>query len=442
MKERIYSPLYAFLRPYVRWASKRFFRRWKVFGLEHFPAEGRPVIIVSNHQNALMDPLMCCLTAPRQLHFLTRADVFKSKLFRGVVFALNMLPVYRRRDRIDDMVERNNKTFEVAIARLSKGAAIGIFPEGNHGAHKSLRPLKKGLAILLQQAGEGEKQLTEVDLVPAGVDYSNYDKARASLVVCYGKPFTVTEELFADLPQDRNEKQLQLLRHRKVMEKVEQHLSKEMLDLHPEEHYPLLRFAEAVALENEGYDNWPAVRDRIHRFRDEQEKEDLRSIEFVSKSAQLDRKMQDAQVDHEHWLLKDRTPAGGWLLTLLLLIPALPAFIWFALPWQATLALTRKIVKDPHFNSTFRLSFGMIFLPLFGVIFAILAFVFMKWEVALASTVGLYISGLIALTVSDRLMDHSKGQQGKVLAKKHPELYTHWRKLRTDLQNHLYQKQP
>lgn len=432
MKSRVRSPLYATLRPYVKVAGRLFYRRWIVLGLEKFPKRGRPVILVSNHQNALMDPLVCCLTAPRQLHFLTRADVFRNKTFRKFVLDLNMLPVYRRRDRMPDMVERNNKSFSVAISRLSKGAVIGIFPEGNHGDRKLLRPLKKGITILLGQAAEGEHNLTDIDIVPVGVDYDHYRRARSRLVVSYGEAFTLEQELFG------NESVPENIRQQKALETIRQRLSAEMLDLGPESHYDLLRFAEAVAFDREGYTDWRSTRDRIHRFRDETITQQQKGEQLATQATGLKAEMDAAGISHENWLQLSGGPIGGLLLTLLLLIPALPGLLFFFIPWRITQALVRKLLRDPLFSSTFKMTFGMLILPLFWLLVGGLSFLFLPWQWALGGMAGVALSGLIALPVSDRLIDHDIVAKGKVFRKKHGALYERWINLRNELHTALY----
>ncbi len=433
MKDRVRSPLYATLRPYVKAAGLLFYRRWIVLGLKNFPGRGRPVILVSNHQNALMDPLVCCLTAPRQLHFLTRADVFRNKAFRKFVLDLNMLPVYRQRDRMTDMVERNNKSFSVAINRLSKGAVIGIFPEGNHGDRKLLRPLKKGITILLHQAAEGEHQLTDIDIVPVAVDYDHYRRSRSRLVVSYGEAFSLEEELFGNPSKPLQKRQ------QEALDAVHRRLSAEMLDLGPESHYELLRFTEAVAFDREGYNDWRSTRDRIHRFRDEITANN-RQIEPPAKEATLlSEEMAARGIDHSHWLKMKRGPTGGRLLTLLLMIPALPGFLFFFTPWQITQGLVRKLLRDPLFSSTFKMTFGMVLLPLFWLIIGGISFIFLPWKWALGGMLAVALSGLIALPVSDRFIDHGIAARGRQFEKKHKEVYERWVNLRHKLLTALYE---
>ena len=141
---------YGLALPWVSAAISRFHRIEGAEGLEHVPAPGTPLIIVANHQNGLMDPLvLCSLLSRHQIHWLTRSDIFYKPIVRFFLFSFNMLPIFRRRDRLADIGERNQRIFEICVERLNIGAVIGLYPEGNHNGERSLRPLKRGVIDLL-----------------------------------------------------------------------------------------------------------------------------------------------------------------------------------------------------------------------------------------------------------------------------------------------------
>ena len=392
---RTFSWLYALMFPLVYAFARLFYRRWKLFGRERFPQAGEPVLIVSNHQNALIDPLLCCLTAPRQLHFLTRADVFRNKVFRHFVLALNMLPVYRQHDHEEGKKDRNERSFRAVIARMQRGAAVGIFPEGNHGNRKIIRPLKKGLAQLLEMMGERDEKLRKVKVMVMGVDYDDYDKARSSVVVNFGEPFTVDDLLFGE-HGDKME------RYRAVMQRVREKMETTILHLGPERAYPYLRFAEVYLLERKGYTNWPETHRTLAMLRDgltsghETQLEQARALTEALHEAKIPLK---AAVQ---FALNKKPP---YLKALALLLPALPGFIVNAPGWQIALWATRKAVVDPHFNSTFRLLFGMLAVLLTWFVLVLGTVFFCSWPLAGWGLAALFVSSLLALPFSDALID-------------------------------------
>ena len=84
-------------RAYLQYVnSGMYFREEHVVGLENVPANGTPVVIVSNHQNCLIDPLCVCLKlTDRRMNFLARANVFKNPVFNKALRAMGLLPAYR-----------------------------------------------------------------------------------------------------------------------------------------------------------------------------------------------------------------------------------------------------------------------------------------------------------------------------------------------------------
>jgi 1-acyl-sn-glycerol-3-phosphate acyltransferase len=142
------SILYAIMKPCVNWAIRLFYRNLHVRNSAQICNVGAPVLLISNHQNALMDPLLCCITSPKQLNFLTRADVFKNPVAKKVLTGLNMLPVYRPHDKVN-IIESNAPTFRESLTRLENNQIISLFPEGTHQPDQNLKPFKKGAARLI-----------------------------------------------------------------------------------------------------------------------------------------------------------------------------------------------------------------------------------------------------------------------------------------------------
>jgi 1-acyl-sn-glycerol-3-phosphate acyltransferase len=166
-----------------------YYRKIRVFGTENLPEDGA-VIIISNHQNALMDPVVSCVLIKRQIHWLTRADVFRNPLANALLRNLNMMPVYRAHDRAD-LRTANDPTFLECTRRLRLGAVVGLFPEGTHHGGKYLKSLKKGLARIALSA-LNEIPDKKIFLVPVGVDYENSFYSGYDLAVSIGKPIDIS----------------------------------------------------------------------------------------------------------------------------------------------------------------------------------------------------------------------------------------------------------
>ena len=90
--------IYRMFRAYVRFVHDTFFYKHVYrIGTENIPSDGTPVLIASNHQNCLCDPLGVLFTfKDRKPSFLVRADVFSvHPLVSRILRKMGLLPAYR-----------------------------------------------------------------------------------------------------------------------------------------------------------------------------------------------------------------------------------------------------------------------------------------------------------------------------------------------------------
>ncbi len=162
-----------------------FYRRIEAAGLERVPASG-PTILVLNHPNGLMDPLLLLCLSPRPVSFLAKSPLFSMPFVSIFVKAFGSIPVYRPQDADAD-VRRNSETFAKARDLLKQGGVLALFPEGISHAEPRLMPLKSGAArIALGAAAEGP-----VTIVPAGLTYEARDIFRSGALLRIAEPFAV-----------------------------------------------------------------------------------------------------------------------------------------------------------------------------------------------------------------------------------------------------------
>ena len=162
-----------------------FYRRIEAAGLARIPAAG-PTILVLNHPNGLMDPLLLLCLSPRPVAFLAKSPLFTMPFVSLFVKAFDSIPVYRPQDADAD-VRRNRETFAKARELLKRGGVLALFPEGVSHDEPRLMPLKSGAArIALGAASEGP-----VTVVPAGLTYEARDIFRSGALLRIAEPFTV-----------------------------------------------------------------------------------------------------------------------------------------------------------------------------------------------------------------------------------------------------------
>ncbi|MDH4352033.1 MAG: lysophospholipid acyltransferase family protein [Gemmatimonadota bacterium] len=169
--------------PPVARAAASVYYRIRYVG-EPVPRTG-PVLLVANHPNSLLDPMLVVATAGRPVRFLAKAPLFHDPKTAWLVKSAGAIPVYRRADD-PSQVEKNFDAFDAVYAELARGAAVGIFPEGLSHSEPALGPLKTGAARMAL----GAARLTggAFPIVPVGLVLRRKDEFRSSAYVVTGAP--------------------------------------------------------------------------------------------------------------------------------------------------------------------------------------------------------------------------------------------------------------
>ncbi len=193
------SVWYKLVRFYVKLGLVSYFKKIKVYGRENIPKD-QPILFVSNHRNGLIDPILIAISSGRVHNFLTRASAFKNPIASFLLRSIKMLPIYRIRDGINS-IQRNQEIFDTCFIAFDKKETVVIFPEGNHGLYRRLRPLTKGFARIAFGYIDkyGKKDLL---LVPVGINYSDMQEKGSAVSIYYGEPISAFN--YYD-PKDENE---------------------------------------------------------------------------------------------------------------------------------------------------------------------------------------------------------------------------------------------
>ena len=188
-----YPLSFSLVKNYVVFTFKRFYSEYIVIGKENIPAHC-PVIFAPNHINALMDAIAVHSIAPNKLSviFLARADVFNSKTAVKLLKFVKILPAFRMRDGVENLV-KNNEVFEQCVEILHHNKALGIMPEGNQGEQKKLRPLLKGIFRIAFAAQQKQSTQPYIKIIPVGIDYGNLVKFGKHIIINIGKPIEISE---------------------------------------------------------------------------------------------------------------------------------------------------------------------------------------------------------------------------------------------------------
>ncbi len=193
-------PLLASLAALGRWFARGLVRfyypRIVIEHPERLPATG-PLLLVANHPNSLIDPVLLGVAARRPVRLLAKAPLFSVPVFGHALRAAGMIPAYRGADD-PKTVKRNLDSLAAAaraLAQADGNAVVGIFPEGKTHDAPRLAPVKSGAARLaLQALAAGAKGLL---VVPVALNYERKEKFRSAVWIRLGEPVDVAAWLAA-----------------------------------------------------------------------------------------------------------------------------------------------------------------------------------------------------------------------------------------------------
>lgn len=194
--------LYAIFKVLMRNAFKSYFRRISIQGAENIPNTG-PVMLLCNHPSSFTEPMLLACFQHRILNFLVRGDIFENRLLKPLLEKTHQIPIYRARDGFENL-RKNKGTFERVYQKLSERECVLIFPESTTQLVRYLRPLQKGAAHMCI-ASVREYHLTEMVVVPCGVNFNNVLKAGSDVSINIGTAINIQEWIEAqaegtDLP--------------------------------------------------------------------------------------------------------------------------------------------------------------------------------------------------------------------------------------------------
>jgi glycerol-3-phosphate O-acyltransferase / dihydroxyacetone phosphate acyltransferase len=165
-----------------------FFRRIEVEGLERVPHHG-PLLVVANHVNGLLDPMLVVGTLPRLPRFLGKSGLWDIAPLRPFLAWARVIPVHRPGDPGADP-EQNAAAFAAAAEVLAAGGAVSIFPEGRSHNEPGLAPLKTGAARIALAAAAARPGLG-LDVLPVGLVFDAKERFRSRALVEIGEPLRV-----------------------------------------------------------------------------------------------------------------------------------------------------------------------------------------------------------------------------------------------------------
>ncbi|MBO5806164.1 MAG: 1-acyl-sn-glycerol-3-phosphate acyltransferase [Tidjanibacter sp.] len=353
-----------------------YFRHIYTPGRERMPKDGTPVVLVSNHQNCLIDPLaLVFILSDRKPRFLARASVFKHPLLDKIIRWLGALPAYRAKFDGIKGVAKNKGTLEEVAKSLSHGETVVLYPEGQHQNKRWLGPFSQAYLKMAFGAAEEAGFEREVYVMPTANHYSHYRLPREDMMILFGKPVALSPyyEEFKSNPREVMAK---------VNEEVRGQIEGLMLNVEDLDHYEAIdflrqseageAFARSLSLKPSYLpDKLQADKKLVARLKEATERNPEQMDELFGRVKNVARKMK--KLGLRDWLFEAKPSVGGALLWSFLMVVGLPLFTTsIAATWLvfvAPLLVNRLLIKDHQFWGSINLAATLLVTyPLCGLV--------------------------------------------------------------------------
>lgn len=166
------------LRPLARWLIRRRFEV-RLHGTHLVPRSG-PVILAANHIGVVDGPLLA-IFAPRPVHALTKAEMFRGPLGRFLL-ASGQIPL--------DRFHTDPRAVKRCLRVLREGHGVGIFPEGRRGSG-DLQRFHRGAAYFALVSGAPVVPVVILGSREAGAHTSSLPPRGGAVDLVFGEPVTL-----------------------------------------------------------------------------------------------------------------------------------------------------------------------------------------------------------------------------------------------------------
>ena len=361
-----------------------------------------PLLIVANHPNGLIDPLLVSAAAKRPVRYLAKAPLVADRRFGWLFRAVGSIPVYRQQDDQSQM-ERNADSLRAAEAALQHGAAVALFPEGISHDAPSLSPLKTGAARIA--LGAAAKVGTAVSIVPVGLVLRDKPSFRSEAHVIVGDPIE-----WGDLAQKGAGDQEAV---RALTARIEDELRNVTVNLETWEDAPLVECAEAVWTAERGAPRDAAARverlrvasDLLREIRREPHARWAPLVVSVMRHCRSLERLGLAPADlHSNLSVRNALRWSLRRIPLVLLPVILIGIAGWALwwpPYRLTGLVVDRLAPTRDVRASFRLFGGLLFYSLWLALLVIAAVVWIDGITAALVAVGVPLIGVAGLWIRE-----------------------------------------
>lgn len=362
-----------------------------------------PVLLVANHPNSLLDPMVVLAAAHRPVRFLAKAPLWDDAKTAWLVRLGRAIPVYRASDD-PALMSRNLEMFRAVHQALADGDAVGLFPEGLSHSEPSLAPLKTGAARIA--LGAAPLVGHAFPIIPVGLVFREKETFRSEAVVLVGAPLAWDDLVTGGTSDSATVREL--------TERIDTALRQITVNLEQWEDEPLVDAAMKIweAEQRAGAD--PA--ERVARLR---ETTRILALVRATPDSESDALVRDVMSHQRRLARLQLRPAdlvadvgiarsAGWASRRLpLVMPlwagvAVAGWLLFLVPYQLTGTVVDRFRLATDTESTWKLLIGSAIYLLWVVLLVVLVALWRGWWMAILVLLLVPLVGLTGLLVRER----------------------------------------
>ena len=372
------------------------------------PSQGAS-IIVANHPNGLLDPLMMLHLTHRPIRFLAKEPLFRMPVVGQLLKLAQALPVYRKQDGYSGSDNQSMfRTIESALK--DEHCCVCLFPEGISHNLPQLQPLKTGAArIALAAENLADFQLN-LQIVPVGLFFAHKSRFRSEVVVVVGDAIILGNDWQVRYQEDT------FAAARELTDQIADSIKEVTVNLESWSDLPMLKFLNQLY---QGYHESTKTIESTEMDQEEASISRLRMIthtydSFMQVAPQTVSQLRTRVVQFQRLLNKlgleadslDQKPSLFKLTSFLLrqsiayiigLPLALLGMLIFSMPYQLVDWLAHKKTKDEDVVATIKVMAGIVFYPIWTLMIVLIILYYMGWKLACSMIVILPLLALYTM---------------------------------------------
>ena len=331
------------------------------------PADTRGRVFVSNHHNALIDPVLVLTDTECEISPIAKSTLWDVPGLRWILDRAGAVPIVRKKDTPNKRAADNDATFDKIATHLAGGGNILIFPEGTSHSEPQLAPLRTGAARMLV-AAEGREGAPQTFQAVA-LEFDARDDFRSRCLVLWGPVRSLAEvagsgeERVANITTQMDEDLRELLvegathDERKLIARIAEMLANDTGDASLAGWNTIGRQVEAAGKALRGFtpEVVELVGAKVAAYYAELAVYGLTDAQIATPGAALDK------------------PSSRWVKRAMLAPLAIPGFALYAIPYFIPRMVARRF--DPDAVSTIKLGTALVVYPLWAAGLVTLSFV-------------------------------------------------------------------